>query len=144
MSARESFALVDYNNPERLMQRRQISKFCWEGCSQLDPLEQEVLVRYFVYDEPLVTIARELKYCRCHISRVKSRALVKLYRLLGSRAKNFCDIHSNCSEEPAGEKRLEQAVRKHEVSYTGGRGRRRSKLADRKADQMKKALVACG
>lgn len=140
---KEISALVDYNNPERLLQRSQLSHFCWEGCAQLDPLEQEILVRYFVYDEPLITIAKELKYCRCHVSRVKSRALSKLHKLLAGNVKVYYDYLTSTSGAELAEKRM-AIVRKRRKPYTGGRGRRRTKVSFSRGEQVRKVLTAAG
>lgn len=99
------FRLIDNNNPERLMEEKEKSLEIWSACADLDPLEQEVLVRVFVKDQALVKVAEELNYCRCHISRVKSKALKKLEQTLNS------DSTSDSSKVT-------------KKSYKGGRGRR--------------------
>ncbi|MCB0324353.1 MAG: sigma-70 family RNA polymerase sigma factor [Bdellovibrionales bacterium] len=133
-----TYPLVENNNPERIIEKRQVASACWEACAQLDPLEQEVLIRFFVYDEPLVSIAKELKYCRCHISRVKSRALAKMGRIL-----------KEASEQEATEEEDEDLLIPNPNSvearrrnrYTGGRGRRRQKGVKQKSETLKKLLA---
>jgi RNA polymerase sigma factor (sigma-70 family) len=102
--------MVDYQNPESVMEQRELSARCWEACSQLDELEREVLVRCFVNDQSLIDIAEELNYCRCHISRVKSRALGKLSSVLGEMARD--------------EQRVSSSNVRVLRQYSGGRGRR--------------------
>ena len=116
-----AFPVVDTNNPEKILEKRQVAARCWEACSELDPLEQEVLVRFFGYDEPLVRIAKELDYCRCHISRVKSRALSKLSRMLT----NFSTGSDGTINEVKITPPRSRARRVLRQQYTGGRGRRR-------------------
>lgn len=148
-----SLQLVENNNPERIIEKRQVASACWEACAQLDTLEQEVLVRYFVYDEPLVQIAKELDYCRCHISRVKSRALNKLSRLLKNsavlveRARLAAQVEVDEEEETEGSlddlalapaRGRSAAQRKN---YTGGRGRRKQKKSvPKRSDALQKIL----
>ena len=119
---------MDQNNPERIIERRQRASACWEACSQLDSLEQEVLVRSFVQDEPLVQIAKDLGYCRCHISRVKSRALSKLKDMLRGLRSESGD-YSNERELKIPSAKAQTRTKRSRVEkskdYTGGRGRRR-------------------
>jgi RNA polymerase sigma factor (sigma-70 family) len=68
--------------PEQLLLRRERIEVCQSACKQLDSLELEVLTRSFANDEPLIDIARTLGYSRCHISRVKKRALDRLRELM--------------------------------------------------------------
>lgn len=70
--------------PESITLRKERISNCREVCSALDPLEQEVLSRAFEKDEALVDIAESLGYSRCHISRVKKRALNHLRHLISS------------------------------------------------------------
>lgn len=115
--------LVESNNPERIIERRESARMCWDACAQLDPLERDVLIRHYVYDEPLVDIAEQLNYCRCHISRVKSRALSKLEKFIRARRPD------QILEQPAKVAPLAVEVtrtnKSRRNSYTGGRGRRR-------------------
>ncbi len=64
--------------PDQLLIRREENELCRNACSQLDSLEQEVLTRSFANEEALIDIAKELGYSRCHISRVKKKALEQL------------------------------------------------------------------
>lgn len=124
MLNRWPFALIEQNNPERLLERRQLSYSCWKACSKLDSLEREVVYRHFVCDESLKEIAASLGYCRCHISRVKSTALEKLESLL----------ESSVESEGGGSSRQASlllsrltADLSRKRGYKGGRGRSKAK-----------------
>ena len=136
-----SRALMEHNNPERIVEKKEVAGACWEACSQLDPLEQEVLIRHFVYDEQLIHIAKELKYCRCHISRVKSRALSKLGKLLKSSAVLKERVEES-SEESLADMRFTKpgAGPASAKNYTGGRGRRKNKAAVQRSEVLTKML----
>lgn len=131
LSVHHGMPLVETNNPERIIERREAARICWDACSHLDTLEREVLIRHYVNDESLVDIAEDLKYCRCHISRVKSRALAKLSKVL----RTYHRDRAAAREQEANE-RLAAAIelQRQPVSrlktYTGGRGRRRSATAE--------------
>lgn len=77
------FGQSDNETPESLMLRQQKIDGCRDACSKLDSLEREVVLRSFDEEEPLVDIAKNLGYSRCHISRVKRSALDRLKLLLG-------------------------------------------------------------
>lgn len=115
------FRLIDSNHPERILQEREKNIAVWNACSELDALEQEVLVRVFVKDEQLVSVADELNYCRCHISRVKSRALKKL------KAGLVADEDSDAQSKKR---------------YKGGRGRRRDGDTLSNAELLQDALAS--
>ena len=76
------YQLIENKTPEDILSKRQYSKKVWQMCEQLDDLEREVIVRHFIHDEPLKHIAESLGYCRCHISRVKSKALKVISKTL--------------------------------------------------------------
>ena len=118
--------LVESNNPERIIERRESARMCWDACAQLDPLERDVLIRHYVYDEPLVEIAESLNYCRCHISRVKSRALAKLEKLI--RAKRPDQIVELPMKAAVLAVEVTRVPNSRRNSYTGGRGRRRPSM----------------
>lgn len=118
---------VDFDTPELLLQKKELTEFCQEANAFLDGLQQEVILRYFFYDESLTTIAEKLGYCRCHISRVKSRAVAVLKHLISlscpleaSRAKLDSRIMDKLSPSA-----LKQAFASDQSRYTGGRGRRK-------------------
>jgi len=123
---------VEHNNPEKLIEKKEIASLTWGACGRLDELEQEVIVRHFVNDQPLIDIAHELNYCRCHISRVKSRGLAKLQRYLKTSMKAEEGVEREALSE------LPPASDNSPRSYTGGRGRRRMQASLKKALPLKK------
>lgn len=68
--------------PEQLIIRREKIQVCREALEKLDTLEKVVLDKSYADDEALVDIAKSLGYSRCHISRVKKGALVRLKSVL--------------------------------------------------------------
>jgi RNA polymerase sigma factor (sigma-70 family) len=75
----------EYQTPEELHYRKEIVRLSNEACDQLDELSKAVIHRLFVEEEQLVDIAKDLGYSRCHISRVKRRALEALHDFMGPR-----------------------------------------------------------
>lgn len=73
---------IDEESPEEILLRKEKMKVCRDSCAHLDALELEVLERSYANDESLVTVSKSLGYSRCHISRVKKRALEKVKRAL--------------------------------------------------------------
>jgi RNA polymerase sigma factor (sigma-70 family) len=124
-------SLVEKNNPEKIMLKRQSAKRVWDACSSLDMVEQEVLIRYFIFDEPLNFIAEDMKYCRCHVSRVKSRALAKLGKLLAE-DENAKDLPAFTALQRNNSASLRSKPRA--AAYSGGRGRR---LLEKKSERSK-------
>ncbi|MCB0359089.1 MAG: hypothetical protein KDD44_05625, partial [Bdellovibrionales bacterium] len=110
--------LIERVTPEKIFERNQLSAICTKAIAQLDNLEQEVLLRYFVHDQSIVQIAKELDYCRCHLSRVKNRALKKLERLLAPATGIEPSELPRTSNVPKKKSRKKR-------NYTGGRGRRK-------------------
>ena len=131
---REWLNFAETNNPEKILEKTRISQACWTACNQLDPLEREVIIRYFVNDEPLVNIAEDLNYCRCHISRVKSRALVRLARLLRNEDEQAMDDEQIIAMSKQADRQSKTAS----ASYTGGRGRRKIRPGARKGAALSK------
>ncbi len=70
------------STPEHAAIRKQSIEKCVRACDQLDDLEKEIISRSYSKDEALVDIAKSLGYSRCHISRVKKRAMVRLREIL--------------------------------------------------------------
>ncbi len=117
--------LSDEKNPEQLLLEQEASKFFSEALDSLDWLEEEVVQRHCLSGESLLELAKELDYCRCHLSRVKTRAMKKLQSKV--KGTYFTDLFS--SEE---EKRVI-------TSYSGGRGRRNKKLRNKTKKEPKVA-----
>ena len=94
------FGHSDTEGPEQILIRKEKISLCRETLSKLDSLEQEVLLRSYEDEEQLVDIARELGYSRCHISRVKKRALERL--------KSFIDANGLKESELEGLEAVQQ------------------------------------
>jgi RNA polymerase sigma factor (sigma-70 family) len=105
--------ISDEKNPEELLLEQEASTFFNDAMGSLDWLEGEVVQRHCISGESLLDIASELDYCRCHLSRVKTRAMRKLRSKVGNTY--FSDI----LEE------IDNSAKKGSAqSYSGGRGRR--------------------
>ncbi|MBX7137413.1 MAG: sigma-70 family RNA polymerase sigma factor [Oligoflexia bacterium] len=65
--------------PDEVLARKELIRASLDACQKLDTLEREVLFRIFLQEEQLLDVAASLGYSRCHISRVKRRALESLY-----------------------------------------------------------------
>ncbi len=129
----EDLSFVERFTPEAALQEKQTSKVCWEATQQLDELEQQVLLRHFVEEDSLNQIAENLGYCRCHISRVKHKALEKMERML----RPVVQPEETEAQKAAAMSRLTELRR-----YTGGRGRRKpgeTKTAQTRVERQKVA-----
>lgn len=106
----------EFSTPEEILEKKELIQLCREATDGLDTLEQKVLERYFGEDESVVDIAKSLGYCRCHISRVKSKALETLtekLEILRPDADPDQDLITN-------------ALNGRKANYRGVRGRRKS------------------
>lgn len=72
----------EYSTPDAMLYKKEVADISNKACSKLDELEQEVVYRLYVQEEQLIDIAKALGYSRCHISRVKKRALQILHAQL--------------------------------------------------------------
>lgn len=75
----EALCSTDYESPDNLLYRKELVKLSHAACARLDGLEREVIERIYLKGQQLMDIARSLGYSRCHISRVKRKALESLY-----------------------------------------------------------------
>jgi RNA polymerase sigma factor (sigma-70 family) len=69
----------DLSSPDEELFRKELAAISADAFDRLDPLEREVISRIYLAEEQLLDIADNLGYSRCHISRVKKRALETLY-----------------------------------------------------------------
>lgn len=86
-------------SPELLMMKREKSSLCQQAIVKLDDLEKEIIDRSYGQDEPLVDIARLLGYSRCHISRVKKRALDRIRDYIGDASAEYLAEMVQCENE---------------------------------------------
>jgi RNA polymerase sigma factor (sigma-70 family) len=61
--------------PDELLWRKELTDRSSSACEKLDVLEREIVKRIFVQEQQIIDIAAALGYSRCHISRVKKKAL---------------------------------------------------------------------
>lgn len=61
--------------PEDMLLKKEMIKISTEACAKLDPLEREIIERLYLQEQQLLDIAHFLGYSRCHVSRVKKKAL---------------------------------------------------------------------
>ncbi len=64
--------------PDEVLMKKQLINLSQDARTRLDPLEQEVIHRIYIKGQQLMDIAQQLGYSRCHISRVKKKALETL------------------------------------------------------------------
>jgi RNA polymerase sigma factor (sigma-70 family) len=69
----------DFMAPDEVLLKKEIAGLSQKACERLDPLEREVIFRIYVQEQQLMDVARTLGYSRCHISRVKKKALETLF-----------------------------------------------------------------
>ena len=102
----QSFEIADaltgseVQKPDEILIKNEALQLSITARDKLDTLAKEVLERIFVQEEQLIDIAYDLGYSRCHISRVKRRALEHMYDHLSpdlgldpSQRPNFDDDH---------------------------------------------------
>jgi RNA polymerase sigma factor (sigma-70 family) len=75
----EAFYSEERDMPEEMLYSKELNLVFQKVLSGLDELEREVINRLYFLEEQLVDIVERLGYSRCHISRVKKRALAILY-----------------------------------------------------------------
>jgi len=65
--------------PDEALWRKELNSRSSNACEKLDALEREIIKRIFVQEQQIIDIAAALGYSRCHISRVKKKALDTLH-----------------------------------------------------------------
>jgi RNA polymerase sigma factor (sigma-70 family) len=78
----EAVASQDAPLPDEMLWRKELHGKSTVACEKLDPLEREIIKRIFIQEQQIMDIAATLGYSRCHISRVKKKALETLYNEL--------------------------------------------------------------
>jgi|GEM_PF-875089 len=71
----EALCGEDLPSPEDVLFSKEMNSIGISACERLDPLEREVIERIYLKEQQLMDIASSLGYSRCHISRVKRKAL---------------------------------------------------------------------
>lgn len=126
------FGQQDIETPEKSVIRHEREEQCREAIGKLDSLEQEVISRSFHGEQPLVNIARNLGYSRCHVSRVKKAALERLRVILDEGADN--SVSSTIREK--------QMLKSLGGSTVRPRRRARRRLATNSAAQIESVVKA--
>ncbi len=75
----EALCSNDSEMPDEALLRKEIMNRSYSAIARLDPLEKEVIERVFLKEQQLLDVAKGLGYSRCHISRVKRKALDCLF-----------------------------------------------------------------
>lgn len=65
--------------PDEVLWKKEVGQQSNAAFAKLDTLEKQIVERIYLAEEQIMDIARDLGYSRCHISRVKKRALETLY-----------------------------------------------------------------
>lgn len=90
----------EVDSPDESLWKKELSGCSASACEKLDPLEREIIKRIFVHEQQIIDIAAALGYSRCHISRVKKKALSTLYDELSvSMSQDDYALIGNMSEE---------------------------------------------
>jgi RNA polymerase sigma factor for flagellar operon FliA len=66
-------------SPDEALWKKELQSKSVKACEKLDALERDIIERIYTNEEQIMDIASELGYSRCHISRVKKRALETLH-----------------------------------------------------------------
>lgn len=113
----------DRELPDAHLLKKEMATLSEGACKKLDELEREVINRIYIKEEQLLDIAEALGYSRCHISRVKRRALESLFDEL----RGPLDIDKNArpsyEDEDGNVKRrykVKKARRRREIGGVGG------------------------
>lgn len=75
----EAVTSQDSPLPDEALWKKQLNDCSSVACEKLDSLEREIIKRIFVHEQQIIDIAAALGYSRCHISRVKKKALDTLH-----------------------------------------------------------------
>lgn len=110
----ELYSQREQETPEELVLRREKIGVCRDALDSLDSLEKVVLERSYADDEALVDIASTLGYSRCHISRVKKSAMIKLKGNLLSTV-HFSGPQTEILEEETQKVRIERPIRRKAI-----------------------------
>lgn len=74
----EALSGSEAQQPDDVLFKKELVSLGLQACAKLDQLERQVIERIYLGEEQLLDIAKSLGYSRCHISRVKRKALEAL------------------------------------------------------------------
>ena len=103
--------------PDENLFKRELLKLSDCARDNLDPIAREVIERIFIKEQQLTAVANELGYSRCHVSRIKRRALEDLFSALAKSLEIPLSKRPNYSDD-------EEKLPRRRIS-----GRRKQRLA---------------
>lgn len=103
----EAISSQDAPQPDEALWRKELNSQSSLACEKLDELEREIIKRIFIQEQQIMDIAASLGYSRCHISRVKKKALETLYDELRG-AMNLDDLGKRPSFDEDSEEDVER------------------------------------
>lgn len=112
----EALSSEQIESPDDAFFKQELREVSAQACSGLDPLEREVIYRLFVLEHQLMDIAKTLGYSRCHISRVKRKALDTLEKALSP----YLELSSNSDEGATGELQKSRRSRIRKILKSDG------------------------
>jgi RNA polymerase sigma factor (sigma-70 family) len=121
----EAISSQDSPQPDDVLWKKQLHSQSSLACEKLDALEQEIIKRIFIQEQQIMDIATSLGYSRCHISRVKKKALETLYDELRG-AMNQDDLGQRPSFDDDSDEDVEQRLQSRKAIH---RRRPRSRAA---------------
>ena len=107
MEVSEALYSSDEPLPDEALWKKELQEKSAEACNKLDKLEQDIINRIFLHEEQIMEIASSLGYSRCHISRVKKRALDTLHD----------ELRSSLKTEDLGRKPIAEEEKKVETNF---------------------------
>jgi RNA polymerase sigma factor (sigma-70 family) len=105
----DAVASQDAPLPDEMLWRKELHSQSTLACDKLDPLEREIIKRIFIQEQQIMDIAATLGYSRCHISRVKKKALETLYNELSS-SMSDTDLGKKPSFDDVGEEEVKLKI----------------------------------
>ena len=117
--------------PDEVLLQKEVADLSRRACMSLDELEREVIERIFLQGEQLIQVAESLGYSRCHISRVKKKALQVLHKALQSELDLSTDLLAEAEEDSRGRITKGRAAGRNEMSAILLDERRKERSAKR-------------
>jgi len=107
---------LEVESPEALLIKKEKAALCQTAVVKLDELEREIIDRSYGQDEPLVDIAKLLGYSRCHVSRVKKRALDRIREFIGDVSVDYlAEIANEVNDEDFNEQSQPKRNRRRRI-----------------------------
>lgn len=74
----EALSLFEVERPDETLEKKELISIAKKACTNLDTLEKEVIKRVILKGQQVVDVAKLLGYSRCHVSRIKTKAINQL------------------------------------------------------------------